>query len=137
MLLAEEPMNRIVTHTFPRLGLVAALFVASPAFADGVTVTDKDAGKTITVVSGQTLTVRLPGTRGAGFWRLDCDLSPELTLSGRSTESVLMPDAPETTIFTFTPRTAGTVTLKASYVKAGGDATSAGSFAVMVTVSPS
>jgi len=130
-------MNRIVTHTLLRWGLVTALFVASPAFADGVTVSDKDTGKTITVVSGQPLTVRLPGTRGAGFWRLDSDLSPELTLSGRSTESVLVPGAPETTIFTFTPRTAGTVTLKASYVKTGGDATSAGSFAVMVTVLPS
>ncbi len=134
-------MNRIANHVFRRLGLVCgfvcALFVSSAAFADGVTVTDKDAGKTIAVVSGQPLTVRLPGTRGAGFWRLDSDLTPELTLSGRSTESVLVPDAPETTIFTFTPRTAGTVTLKASYVKAGGDATPANSFAVMVTVSPS
>jgi len=130
-------MGRVIAHTVLRSGLICALLVATPALADGVTITDKDAGKTITVVSGQPLTVRLPGTRGAGFWRLDGDLMPELTLSGRSTESVLAPDAPETTIFTFTPRTPGTVTLKASYVKSGGDKTSANNFAVLITVSPS
>ncbi len=127
-------MGRVIAHTVLRSGLIAALLV-TPAFADGVTITDKDAGKTIAVVSGQPLTVRLPGNRGTGFWRLDGDLTPELTLSGRSTESVLVPGAPETTIFTFTPRSAGTVTLKASYVKAGGDPTPANSFAVLVTVS--
>ena len=130
-------MGRVVAHTVLRSGLISALLIASPALADGVTITDKDAGRTITVVSGQPLTVRLPGTRGAGFWRLDGDLTPELTLSGRSTESVLAPDAPETTIFTFTPKTAGTVTLKASYVKTGGDPTPANNFAVLITVSPS
>lgn len=130
-------MGRVVAHTVLRSGLISALLIASPALADGVTITDKDAGRTITVVSGQPLTVRLPGTRGAGFWRLDGDLTPELTLSGRSTESVLVPDAPETTIFTFTPKTAGTVTLKASYVKTGGDQTPANNFAVLITVSPS
>ncbi len=129
-------MGRVIAHTVLRSGLIAALLI-TPAWADGVTITDKDAGKTIAVVSGQPLTVRLPGTRGSGFWRLDGDLTPELTLSGRSTESVLVPGAPETTIFTFTPRSAGTVTLKASYVKAGGDPTPANSFAVLVTVSPS
>ena len=129
-------MGRVIAHTVLRSGLIAALLI-TPAWADGVTITDKDAGKTIAVVSGQPLTVRLPGTRGSGFWRLDGDLTPELTLSGRSTESVLVPGAPETTIFTFTPRSAGTVTLKASYVKAGGDRTPANSFAVLVTVSPS
>ena len=130
-------MGRVVAHTVLRSGLISALLVATPVLADGVTITDKDAGRTITVVSGQPLTVRLPGTRGAGFWRLDGDLTPELTLSGRSTESVLAPDAPETTIFTFTPKTAGTVTLKASYVKTGGDPTPANNFAVLITVSPS
>lgn len=125
----------VVAHTVLRSGLIFALLV-TPAFADGVTITDNDAGKTITVVAGQPLTVRLPGIRGHGFWRLDGDLTPELTLSGRSMESVKLPDAPETTIFTFTPRSAGTVTLKASYVKTGGDPTPANSFAVLITVSP-
>jgi predicted secreted protein len=128
-------MGRVIAHTVLRSGLVSAMLVATSALADGVTITDKDAGRTITVTSGQPLTVRLPGTRGQGYWRLDTDLTPELTLSGRSTESVLAPDAPETTIFTFTPRTPGTVTLKASYVKSGDDKTPANSFAVLVTVS--
>jgi len=54
----------------------------------GGTRNGQGAGTTITVVSGQPLTLRLPGTRGTGFWRLDGDLTPELSLSGRSTESV-------------------------------------------------
>ncbi len=130
-------MGRVITHTVLRSGLVTALLFATPALADGVTITDKDAGKTIPVASGQPLTVRLPGTRGGGYWRLDGDLTPELSLSGRTTESVLVPDAPETTIFTFATRTPGTVTLKASYVKTGGDQTPANSFAVLVTVTSS
>jgi len=126
----------IISHTVLRSGLISALLVATPALADGVTITDKDAGKTISVASGQPLTVRLPGTRGAGYWRLDGDLTPELSLSGRTTESVLVPDAPETTVFSFATRTPGTVTLKASYVKSG-ESAPANSFSVLVMVSQS
>ncbi|HVZ70337.1 MAG TPA: protease inhibitor I42 family protein [Rhizomicrobium sp.] len=127
-------MSRVIVHTVLRSGLISALLVATPALADGVTITDKDAGKTISVASGQPLTVRLPGVRGEGYWRLDSDLTPELSLSGRTTESVLAPNAPETTIFSFATRTPGTVTLKASYVKNGAPANS---FSVLVTVSQS
>jgi predicted secreted protein len=130
-------MNRVVAHTVLRCGLISALLAATPALADGVTITDKDAGRTIAIVSGEPLSVRLPGHRGAGFWRLDTDLTPELILSGRSTESVRAPGAPETTIFTFTSRTPGTVALKASYVKTGGDPAPTNNFAVLITVSPS
>ncbi len=42
-------MGRVIAHTVLRSGLIAALLV-TPAFADGVTITDKDAGKTITVI---------------------------------------------------------------------------------------
>jgi predicted secreted protein len=127
-------MGRVIAHTVLRSGLIAAMLAASPALADGVTITSKDAGKTISVASGQPLTVRLPGTRGKGYWRLDSDLTPELSLSGRTTESVLAPNAPETTIFSFAARTPGTVTLKASYVKSGDDRTPQNGFAVLVTV---
>lgn len=126
----------VMAHTVLRAAVISALLVATPALADGVTITDKDAGKTISVSSGQPLTVRLPGVRGEGYWRLDSDLTPELSLSGRTTESVLVPDAPETTIFSFATRTPGTVTLKASYVK-NGTAAPANSFSVLVTVSQS
>lgn len=130
-------MGRVIAHTVLRSGLVTAMLIATPALADGVTITDKDAGKTISVVSGQSVTVRLPGTRGDGYWRLDSDLTPELSLSGRTTESVKLPNAPETTVFTFATRTPGTVTLKASYVKPGGDQAPENSFAVLVTVTSS
>jgi|GEM_PF-3470511 len=122
--------------------LCAGVVVAAlPCLAAAATLTEADAGKSFNVVSGEVLTVRLPGIRGTGFWRLDSDVSPELSLAGRSTESVLAPDAPETTIFTFASRQAGTVTLKASYVKTGPAQTStqapAESFAVLVTVNGS
>lgn len=126
---------------FARTLLIASLFAATPALTSAaladVTVTEADKGKAVSIASGETLIVRLPGIRGQGFWRIDGDLNPELSLAGRSTESVLVPGAPETTIFTFISRSAGTVTFKASYVKTGGDNAPADSFAVMVTVSPS
>lgn len=118
--------------------LCAGVFGALlPCLAAAATITEADAGKSFNVATGEALTLRLPGIRGAGFWRLDSDVSPELSLAGRSTESVAAPDAPETTIFTFTPRQAGAVTLKASYVKSGADQASAKSFAVLVTVTGS
>lgn len=127
-------MRWIVSHSVLRSGVISALLIATPALADGVTITDKDAGKTVSVPAGETLTVRLPGVRGEGYWRLDSDLTPELSLSGRTTESVLAPKAPETTIFSFATRTPGTVTLKASYMKNGEPANS---FSVLVTVAES
>jgi hypothetical protein len=128
-------MARSLSRILLRSALTGAVLLVSPAFAGGITVTEKDAGKSVSVASGEPLTVRLPGIRGKGFWRLDTDVSPELVLSGRKTESVLAPNAPETTVFTFASRTPGTVTLKASYVTSGGDITPADRFAVLVTVS--
>jgi hypothetical protein len=112
------------------LTMAAALSIAAPALADGVTITAKDAGKTISVVSGQPLIVKLPGIRGKGVWRLDTDPTPELILSGRVTDSVAAPDAPETTVYSFATRAPGTVALKASYVGVA----AGNSFAVLVTV---
>jgi predicted secreted protein len=119
-------------------GFCVAFALASTAAWAGseTTVTDRDAGKTVFVSPGDSLIVKLPGAHGAGYWKLDSDLTPELTLSGRTMESVAVVGAPETTVFTFTPRIAGTVTLKASYVKGGGDSTPTNSFAVTVTVAP-
>ncbi len=90
--------------------------------------------RAFTVSPGDTLTVKLPGKHGEGYWRLDSDLTPELTLSGRTMESLAAPDAPELTDFSFTPRTSGTVALKASYVKSGTDTAPSSTFAATVTV---
>jgi len=119
-------------------GLCVAFALASTAAWAGTdtTITDQDSGKTVSIAPGGSLTVKLPGAHGAGYWKLDSDLTPELTLSGRTMESEAVAGAPETTIFTFTPRTAGTVTLKASYVKSGDDKAPSNSFAVTVTVAP-
>jgi predicted secreted protein len=117
-------------------GTALAFAFASAAAASEVTITDADAGKSLTLSPGDSLTVKLPGAHGAGYWKLDSDLTPELTLSGRTMDSVAVTGAPETTIFSFTPREAGTVTLKASYVKSGDDKAPSNSFAVTVTVAP-
>ncbi len=117
-------------------GTALAFAFASAAAASEVTITDKDSGKSVTLSPGDSLTVKLPGAHGAGYWRLDVDLTPELTLSGRTTDSVVVAGAPETTTFSFTPRIAGTVTLKASYVKSGDDKAPSNSFAVTVVVAP-
>ncbi|HSZ74456.1 MAG TPA: protease inhibitor I42 family protein [Rhizomicrobium sp.] len=114
---------------------LCVVFAATTAFANtDITITDKDAGKTIMVSPGDSLTVNLPGRHGEGTWRLDGDLTPELTLSGRTMESVAVPDAPETTDFSFMPRVAGTVTLKTSYAKSGADTAPSNTFTATVTV---
>jgi hypothetical protein len=91
-------------------------------------------GKTVTVPVNETLLVKLPGTYGGGHWQLDTDLSPQITLSGRVTVSVKKAGAPQTTIYYFTPRMAGTVALKAHYIAAGDGAAAEAPFAVLLTV---
>src|ERR1700733_726197 len=113
-------MNYSTAYT---AGFAAFLFLAatSCAFAaDAVVASSDDAGKTITVHMGQPLTVNLTGTKDSGYyWRLDADLTPELILSGRTASSLDLPGATQTTTFTFNTNAPGTVTFKASYLKAG------------------
>jgi predicted secreted protein len=95
------------------------LLFAQAATAD-VVVTDADAGKTVDVKKGEALVVKLVGHHGSGYyWRLDADLTPELILSGRTTEALDLPGAPEETTFSFDTAAPGTVIFKASNLKAG------------------
>jgi predicted secreted protein len=90
-----------------------------PAAAD-VVATGADNGKSVRVPLGEPLTVKLTGKKGSGYyWRLDADLTPELVLSGRTTSSVDLPGAEETTSFTFTTTAVGMIVFKASYLKPG------------------
>lgn len=97
-------------------GSVLAAFAAR---AD-VIVSEKDFGKTIAVKLGDPLVVKLIGHHGSGYyWRLDADLTPELILSGRTTQALDLPGAPEETDFSFTTNAPGSVTFRASNLKAG------------------
>jgi predicted secreted protein len=90
------------------------------AFADDVVATAADSGKTISIHVGQVLTVNLTGVRGSGkYWRINADLTPELTLSGRSVSGLEVPGAPETTSYSFKTNGPGTLVFKASYLVPG------------------
>jgi hypothetical protein len=102
------------------LATVAVLATTTASFADGVIATAADSGKTVLVRVGQMLTINLTGAHGSGkYWRLNGDLTPQLTLSGRTTQSVDVAGAPETTSYSFTTNIPGTLTFKASYIEAG------------------
>jgi predicted secreted protein len=119
---------------------IAIAVAAGPAVAANSTIiTEADNGKAVAVPAGQPLEVQLPGTNGTGYWVLDSDLTPQLSLSGRVTHSVKQAGAPETTIYYFRPHLPGTVALKAHYVRtAPGEAHSGTdgkeTFAVILTV---
>jgi predicted secreted protein len=111
-------------HRYSKVFPVTATFAASVLFAlsaqADVTVTEKDAGKTITVKQGNPLVVKLTGQSGSGYyWRLDSDLTPELILSGRTTKALDIPGSPQVTTFTFTTAAPGQLEFKASDLKAG------------------
>src|ERR1051325_4521683 len=119
---------------FGTIGLAGLLVVSTaiPAIADDATAaaaktaaneviaTAADAGKTIAVHLGQVLTIKLAGTRGSGkYWRLNADLTPQLTLSGRTTNGLDAPGAAEETAYSFKTNSAGTLVFKASYLAPG------------------
>ena len=120
----------------PAIALAGSLVFAQAALAD-VVVTEKDAGKTIEVKKGEPLVVKLVGHHGSGYyWRLDGDFTPELILSGRTTEALDLPDAPEQTTFTFDTAASGTLTFKASNLKAGAPIPTTSDFAFTLTFTP-
>ena len=104
-------------------GLAAFLFLCAfsgSAFAADVTITEADSGKTVSVKQGDSLIIKLTGKHEDGrYWRVDADPTPQLILSGRTTDSVAIPEAPETTTFVYTTGEPGEVTFRASYLKAG------------------
>lgn len=129
--------------SFTRTMFAAVFAVATAAgpaaAANSTIITEADNGKAIAVPVGQPLEVQLPGSNGTGYWVLDSDLTPQLSLSGRVTRSIKQAGAPETTTYYFRPHLPGTVALKAHYVRTPGDssdtaATKAETFAVILTV---
>jgi predicted secreted protein len=128
-------------HKLIRFADIAAclfLLTIAPAFAaDAVVASESDAGKTVSLHMGQSLTVNLTGTKDSGhYWRLGADLTPELVLSGRTASSLDVPGATETTSFTFASTAPGRVTFKASYLKAGAPIPNASDITFAIAVLP-
>ncbi len=99
---------------------IAVLFLVVGAANAAVTVTNADDGKTVSVKQGEPLIIKLTGNHEDGrYWLVDVDPTPQLILSGRTTASVAVDGAPETTTFTYTTGEPGEVVFRASYVKAG------------------
>ncbi|MGZ5925030.1 MAG: protease inhibitor I42 family protein [Rhizomicrobium sp.] len=122
--------------TFAAIAFAGSVLFAQTALGD-VVVTEKDAGKTVDVKKGEPVVVKLVGHHGSGYyWRLDADLTPELILSGRTTEALDLPDAPEQTTFTFETVAPGTLTFKASNLKVGAPIPSSSDFAFTINVTP-
>ena len=120
-------------------GCAAMTFVCAmtlAANADTV-VTNADNGKTVSVKQGETLIIKLTGKHEDGrYWRVDADPTPQLILAGRTTASVAVAGAPETTTFTYTPGEAGEVVFRASYLKAGVPIPDKSDISVTVDVTP-
>jgi len=110
-------MPNAILRGVAAMGFLFAMTLA--AFAD-TTVTNADNGKTVSVKQGEALIIKLTGNHEDGrYWRVDADPTPQLILSGRTTASVAVMGAPETTTFVYTTGEAGEVTFRASYLKAG------------------
>lgn len=111
MVLARQAATATVITLL--LGFAASV---QPAVAGTVTASEADAGKTVSVALGDSLVVTLPGQHASGrYWRIDADLTPQLVLAGRTTKSVAISGAPESTTFTFSADAPGSVMFRATY----------------------
>lgn len=116
--------------------LAAVIAMTAMAHA-AVTVTNADNGKTVSVKQGDSLVIELTGKHEDGrYWLIDVDPTPQLVLSGRTTASVAVPEAPETTTFTYMTGQTGQVVFRASYVKAGSPVPKDSDVSITVDVTP-
>jgi predicted secreted protein len=130
-------MTRDICSRLGRALAIPFILAASiaAAHAADVTVSEADNGKTISVPLHSDLIVNLPGKHNSGrYWRLDADLTPELILAGRSTSSVTVDGAPETTTFVFSADAPGTLQWRATYAQPGTPRADTSDIAFTVTV---
>jgi len=114
--------------------LLASATTLSPAAAT-VNASQADSGKTVTVALGDSLVVTLPGQHGSGrYWRIDADLTPQLVLAGRTTKSVAVSGAPESTVFTFSADSPGSVMFRATYAMPGTPQAATSDVSILVDV---
>lgn len=119
--------------------LIALFFVSaamlSSATAATVSASQADTGKTVSVMPGDTLVVTLSGQHNSGrYWRIDADLTPQLVLAGRTTKSVAVSGAPESTIFTFSVGAPGSVMFRATYAMPNTPRAAESDIAILVDV---
>jgi inhibitor of cysteine peptidase len=123
------------------LALAALLLLAWGGFlmaapSDAVEITAADAGKTVMLVVGERLIVKLDAQPGTGFgWEADATSTSLLSFSSTNLGAAGMPGAVETQSLTFLARSAGEGDLKLVYRRAWEkDAVPAKSFSVSVKV---
>lgn len=114
---------------------LASAAMSSSATAATVTASQADTGKTVSVMPGDSLVVTLPGQHNSGrYWRIDADLTPQLVLAGRTTKSVAVSGAPESTIFTFSAGAPGSVMFRATYAMPNTPRAAESDIAILVDV---
>jgi predicted secreted protein len=122
---------------------LAALFAtgsqAMGAAPDPLTVTQADAGKSVSLSIGQRLSVHLSEQAGTGYsWITAFDSTPLLKFEGASTASgATMPGGTEIEVLVYSAATAGKGTLKIEYRRSWEkDQPPAKNFSIAVTVRP-
>ena len=109
---------------------------ATAAWAETI-ISNDDNGKNVSVPQGTPLVINLTGKHGTGYyWRIDTDPTPQLVLSGRTTHSVAVDGAPETTSFTYTTGAAGPMMFRASYLQANAPIPDKSDIAILIEVTP-
>ena len=112
----------------------AGLSMAAPP--DAVVITAADAGRTVSLVVGEKLTVTLDAQPGTGFrWEPAATSTSLLSLSGTTPGGASIPGAVETQSFAFVARSAGAGNLTLVYRRAWGkNAVPSKSFSVAIRI---
>lgn len=121
---------------FAAASLMLAQIAPAADQPSGLALGPADAGRTVTLAVGETLTVGLPSQPGTGYsWQAAENSTPVLTLSGTRQRGANMPGAVETQRLTFVARAPGAGRLRLVYRRPwekGGVPTK--SFTVMVKI---
>jgi predicted secreted protein len=118
-----QRMRPMLAVTAPAGGfgvVLAALLLSAQvslsAPPDAVVITAADAGKTVALVVGERLTVKLDAQSGTGFaWAPDATSTSLLALLGTTHGRAAMPGSAESQNLTFVARSAGEGNLKLAY----------------------
>ena len=133
-------MNANILLTGAAICLAALFTTGSQAMGappDPLTVTQADAGKSVSLVVGQRLSVHLSEQAGTGYsWITASDSTPLLRFEGASTKSgATMPGGAEIRVLVYSAAAAGKGTLKIEYLRSWEkDQPPAKTFSIAVTV---
>ena len=106
--LVRVPLGNSLALVLAVLLIFANGACAMSALPSPVLLTADDTGKTVSLVIGQTLVVKLDAQPGTGYrWELDAKSTNLLALSNASQGAASMPGGNETQSLTFIARSAG------------------------------